>query len=1250
MLVQRLWQDGQFFDDKSEIREPDGPYIYRQPMLLLGRSNQGLAEALDRYVDALPDYEELPESLLRIVGLETGREEEAGEHEPGSIDLLLTNDANPEQELVIHRLEETGAVLVQGPPGTGKTHTIANLIGHLLAQKKSVLVTSHTSKALRVVRDKVAKPLQSLCVSVFYGDEESSKQLEESITGIVNYISTTSTRKLTRDIEQLHEKREELKKQHEELRHTLLNAMGDEYRDLEVMGETFAPAAAAKKLVEQKGAHDWIPGPVVPDAEIPLTPQELRDLYTLNSKVTAADEAMLTASLPELEKLPTPKQFAGLFDDINQLERKRLKAGSEYWLHERQTPELLEKLQETVNSASEVLQTDEDWLLECVDAGREGQGEKESWRALVQLIEECCAAIPEKEELVLTHGPKIKPDTDAQDLARICTEILNHLKAGKKLKKLSTMLKPEWQTLIDSCSVDDGPPSRREHFQAILHCLEIRGMRDALCRRWDRQMDSLQSPKSNELGRKPEKTARQYSDKIMLALNWHDEAWSKCEEAFDVCGIDWKRLANKVPLQQSSHGETLRVRDVLLNQVPQLLETRKEYLSWQHAHDQRDQWLTYVTNFAKKDAAADLIKLFKHGIKKPHYDVYVEAWTRLQQLTELRPLHTCRRQLIAQLESVAVAWADALRKREHPHDQGTLPGDAKLAWKYRQVDQKLDKIAETDLDTLGNQLANVRNQLHEVSAEYVEKLAWLAQLDRTGLKQQQALNGWLALHKKMGKGTGKHVGRLREEARKTLAECRNAVPVWIMPLSRVIESFDVATTKFDVVIIDEASQSDVLGLIALAMAKEVAVVGDHEQVSPYAVGYQTDVIHGLIDEMLEDIPNKQLYDGRTSVYDLARQSFGGTIRLLEHFRCVPDIIQFSNHLCYNGEIRALREVSAAKVQPHLVCHRVKGTKAPNKVNEVEAQEVAALVAAMCRLSEYDDCTIGVVSMVGTEQALYIDSILRRRLSVSEYQKRRLLCGNASQFQGDERDVMVLSLVDSPSNRPLPRRQREDAMKVFNVAASRARDQLWVVHSLAPERDLKHGDLRLKLISHAMDPKGLRKEVIEPPGGFASEFEEVVYKGLTEAGYRVVLRCQVGTYVVDLVVEGESKRVAIQCDGDRKQLEEELPDLMHRQLTLERLGWNFIRLRSSEFFRDTETGLKKLCGRLKDAGIEALGPVVTEAPDTEKPEALKEKVLKRAEMIRTRWQDIPAPPEAKGVQADAEDEAGDEEDEESREAA
>src|SRR5580765_8913774 len=96
-----------------------------------------------------------------------------------------------------------------------------------------------------------------------------------------------------------------------------------------------------------------------------------------------------------------------------------------------------------------------------------------------------------------------------------------------------------------------------------------------------------------------------------------------------------------------------------------------------------------------------------------------------------------------------------------------------------------------DLEELLAQLARSSQKLQETTAKYVEALAWHAQFKRTGLKQQQALGGWLALQKKMGKGTGKQVGRLKDEARKELIECRHAVPVWIMPLSRVVESFDI---------------------------------------------------------------------------------------------------------------------------------------------------------------------------------------------------------------------------------------------------------------------------------------------------------------------------------------------------------------------------------------------------------------------------------------------------------------------------
>ena len=224
--------------------------------------------------------------------------------------------------------------------------------------------------------------------------------------------------------------------------------------------------------------------------------------------------------------------------------------------------------------------------------------------------------------------------------------------------------------------------------------------------------------------------------------------------------------------------------------------------------------------------------------------------------------------------------------------------------------------------------------------------------------------------------------------------------------------------------------------------------------------------------------------------------------MLEHFRCVPDIIQFSNQLCYAGEIRPLREASSSHVTPQLVAHRAKNGRELNGVNRNEALEIASLVSAVCRFEEYNGCTIGVICMVGTEQALYIDSVLKKRLTISEYQQRRILCGNASQFQGDERDVIFLSIVNSPSDGPLHMRQRDDARKVFNVAASRARNQLWVVHSLNPSRDLKAGDLRQRLISHAEDPSTLRPEIDHGRKTFRSELEKEVFLSLRDAGYRI----------------------------------------------------------------------------------------------------------------------------------------------------
>ena len=106
---------------------------------------------------------------------------------------------------------------------------------------------------------------------------------------------------------------------------------------------------------------------------------------------------------------------------------------------------------------------------------------------------------------------------------------------------------------------------------------------------------------------------------------------------------------------------------------------------------------------------------------------------------------------------MAPHWVEAIQQREAPHDGATPPGNLERAWTHRQLAQKLASLGGPDVEKLEERLGLVTQKLQKVNALYVEKLAWRAQVERTGLKQQQALNGWLGLYRKIGKGTGKLV-------------------------------------------------------------------------------------------------------------------------------------------------------------------------------------------------------------------------------------------------------------------------------------------------------------------------------------------------------------------------------------------------------------------------------------------------------------------------------------------------------------
>jgi very-short-patch-repair endonuclease len=158
------------------------------------------------------------------------------------------------------------------------------------------------------------------------------------------------------------------------------------------------------------------------------------------------------------------------------------------------------------------------------------------------------------------------------------------------------------------------------------------------------------------------------------------------------------------------------------------------------------------------------------------------------------------------------------------------------------------------------------------------------------------------------------------------------------------------------------------------------------------------------------------------------------------------------------------------------------------------------------------------------------------------------------------------------------------MRRINVAASRARNQMWVVHSADADRFLDD-DLRGALIRHCREAGSASAAATDLLDACESQFERDVVQRIVAQGYRKVsVQHWVGRFRIDIVIDGPDARLAVECDGDRWHG----PDVWHRdrsrQQVLERANWTFERIRGSAFYRDPDVALAPLWERLAELGI------------------------------------------------------------------
>ncbi len=211
------------------------------------------------------------------------------------------------------------------------------------------------------------------------------------------------------------------------------------------------------------------------------------------------------------------------------------------------------------------------------------------------------------------------------------------------------------------------------------------------------------------------------------------------------------------------------------------------------------------------------------------------------------------------------------------------------------------------------------------------------------------------------------------------------------------------------------------------------------------------------------------------------------VMLREHFRCVEPIIQFSTQF-YTEALVPLRIPTAhERIDPPLVDIYVPdGRRTGDKINLREAQVIVAEVLriiespGLSRVGDGDRWrSIGVISLIGSKQAALINRMLLEALGEETILRHRISCGDSATFQGNERDIIFLSMVADPASK-----QAQTALHFeqrFNVAMSRARDRMYLVRSVR-EEELKPDDLKAKVLRHFRDPmKGSKR----PEGDMAA---------------------------------------------------------------------------------------------------------------------------------------------------------------------
>jgi very-short-patch-repair endonuclease len=422
-------------------------------------------------------------------------------------------------------------------------------------------------------------------------------------------------------------------------------------------------------------------------------------------------------------------------------------------------------------------------------------------------------------------------------------------------------------------------------------------------------------------------------------------------------------------------------------------------------------------------------------------------------------------------------------------------------------------------------------------------------------------------------------------------------PCWAMsPL--VVSQLLPPQAFFDVVIFDEASQiTPADAVTSILRGRQLVVAGDDKQLPPSA---------WFVSDNADDEPEPEvgaepvpLLAG-TSGFESILNALGSVLgfrTLLWHYRSRDErLIAFSNAHFYDRMLTTFPGTGGSRVLQYVPVPWQPGADTNSPAPEVDA--TVDLIIQHAR--ENPEESLGVITM-GIRHRDRIDERLRQRLSqdpqlaaelaefLDEGRLERFFVKNLERVQGDERDAIILSIGYGKNARgDLPYRfgplLTEGGERRLNVAVTRAKNRLTLVSSFS-SRDMDPGRsaaegvklLRQYLQYTESDGTNLGDQVIDKPP--LNPFEIDVRDTLLQRGLKLTAQYGTSGYWIDFAVQHPVQPgryiMAIECDGATYHSSQSARDRDRlRQEQLERQGWRFHRIWSTEWFHDKQASADK----------------------------------------------------------------------------